>query len=343
MPPVRPRDEHTVSRYHGSVTGAGKVRTMKRLLKPSQSLAVAWLQANPNCLKADCFVITLPTGVNLYVTEGQWDLTVPAAMAPVSLGGQTTFKATQYGRWTRGKIESEASTKINSGTMSLTCVPQPGTNFPGTPLGVLNGALNHLFDGATVWVYTAYMALGAYGTVSVLETKFQGSITECPKLNRPLVAFEVADPNFLLNMKVPSRLFQSNCPWCFCDANCGLSTANYTVTFTAAAASTQLVLSPVTAFAPAAGYFAQGVVKCLTGMNAGLSQTVRAHASGKLTLTVPFLLSVNAGDTFSVIKGCDKTLSTCANTLRANGTLESANYQTRFGGTPFVPPPSSAI
>jgi hypothetical protein len=39
---------------------------------------IAALQANPNCLKADCFVVTLPTGLTMYVTEGQFDLIIPS-------------------------------------------------------------------------------------------------------------------------------------------------------------------------------------------------------------------------------------------------------------------------
>lgn len=316
---------------------------MKRLLMPSQAAAVAWLQANPNCHKADCFTIALPTGQTLCATEGQWDLTIPAAMAPGTLGGQTTFKATQYGVWSRGKITSEATVKVNASTMTLTCVPQPGTNYPGLSIGVLNAALNHLFDGAVVWVYTAYMPFGQYGTVAVVETKWQGTVTKSPVLSRKLVQFECADPAYLFNMKVPSRLMQSNCGWSFCDPNCSLNAANYTVTFTAASTSTPRTLAAVTALSQPDGYFAQGVVKCLTGANAGLSQTVKSYAGGVITLVVPWLLPVYSGDTFAVIKGCDKTPGGCAATTYANGTAEPENWQVRFSGTPFVPPPSSAI
>jgi uncharacterized phage protein (TIGR02218 family) len=209
-------------------------------------------------------------------------------------------------------------------------------------IGILNAALNHLFDGATVWVYTAYMAIGHYGDVSVgIETKWQGTISKAPVLSRSKVQFECADPMYLLNMKVPSRLMQSNCPWSFCDNNCTLSVSDYTVNFTAQSGSTQINLIPTAAFTQAGGYFAQGVVKCLTGANAGLSQTVKLHSGGSVTLMVPWILPVHAGDTFSVIKGCDKTLTTCKTTKQANGTVID-NSQNN-GSTPFVPAPSSSV
>lgn len=314
---------------------------MKRLLP---STLLTFIQSTPNLVKADCFVITLPTGQLLCVTEGQWDITfLGAGGTPGWTGAQTTFSAAKYGRWSRGRIVSEAGTQCASNTMTLSCVPQPTTQYPGLPIGILSGALNHLFDAATVAVYTAYFALGAYGVTSHgVEPKWYGTVTKIPKLNRPLVQFECADPLFLLNLKVPARLMQSNCPWGFCDTNCGLSAANYTVDFTASTTS-QSVMTPTMAFTQPAGYFAQGVVKCLAGHNAGLSQTVKIHASGVLTMMVPWLLPVVIGDTFSVIKGCDKTPGTCATTNQANGTPEPNNFQTRFGGTPYAPVPSTAV
>jgi uncharacterized phage protein (TIGR02218 family) len=262
----------------------------------------------------------------------------------VASGADTTATcmASQYGRWSRGSITSEAGTKLAANTMDLACIPDPLTQYPGLNLGILNAALNHLFDGATVRVYRAYMPIGAYGDTSAgIETVWQGTITSTPELGRGKVRFQCADPLYLLNMKIPSRLFQANCPWGFTDSNCTLSAADYTVTFTAASGSTNRLLTPASAFTQADGYFTQGVVTCLTGGNAGLSQTVKIHSSGNLSVMVPWLLPVSAGDTFSVIKGCDKTLTMCKTTKKAAGTV--IDNSLNFGGTPFVPPASSTV
>ena len=303
---------------------------------------IAFLQANPTGLvKADCFTIALPTGQTLCVTEGQWDITCNAGK-PGWTREQTTFKATQYGRWSRGAITSEAGFKLAAGTMKLTCIPQQGTTYPGLDMGMAEAALAHLFDASTVWCYTAYFFANSYGDVTNgIETKFQGTITKVPKIGRNIIQFDVADPLYLLGLKVPSRLMQANCGWSFCDANCTLSAAAYTVDFTAASGSTQTVLTPATAFTQAAGYFTQGVIKCLTGANAGLSQTVKVHASGNLTTFVPWILPVAPGDTFSVIKGCDKTITTCTTQKNAAGT--TTDNSSNHGGTPLVPPSSQAF
>jgi len=312
---------------------------MKRLMPTS---LVTFLQSNTNVLRADLFVITLPTGTVMTTTDGQFDITVPSGTAGWS-GATTTFSSTAFGVWTRGAITSEASFSCKANTITLTCVPQPNTVYPSTTMGTLAAAMQGLFDAAQVQVYTAYMPLGGYGNVSNgIETKFVGTITKISDVNRVHVEFECADPMYLLDMKVPTRLFQSDCPWSFCDSNCTLTAANYTVNFTAKAGSTQWTLQPVTTFTQAAGYFSQGVVTCTAGANAGLSQTVKLHdSSGTLELAYPLLLPVVAGDTFSVLMGCNKTMPACATTKTAAGT--TTNNLINFGGTPYTPVPTSAV
>ena len=63
--------------------------------------------------------------------------------------------------------------------------------------------------------------------------------------------------------------------------------------------------------------------------------------SGNLQMMNPWLLPITAGDTFSVIAGCPKTLSGCkARQTAAGSSVDNSLY---FGGYPFIPPPTSAI
>ena len=140
---------------------------------------------------------------------------------------------------------------------------------------------------------------------------------------------------------MPTRLFQSNCPWSFADSNCTLNAANYTQAFTATTGSNQWTLVPATPFPQAAGYFTQGVVTCTAGNNVGLSQTVKLHASGTITVMNQWLLPVVVGDTFSALKGCEKTPTMCAATKTAAGV--ATNNLLNFGGEPFTPVPTSAV
>jgi hypothetical protein len=282
----------------------------------------------------------------MYMTEGQWDITVPSGTAGwVTPSGSNlptaTFSATQWGRWERGPITSEAGFSLASNSMSLTCIPQPTTVYPNLTIGILNAARNNLFLGATVQVWTAYMPLGEYGKVSEgIETKFLGTIQKTNKLNRTQVVFDVGDPLIIAGLKIPTRLMEPACPWSVTDGNCTLVASgtdvngyHMTQAFAAASGSTVSSLTPSVSFAQPAGYFTQGVVTCTSGQNAGLSQTVKLHAT-TLTLMNPFILPVTVGDTFSVLVGCDHTLSTC--------TAKFGN-QANYGGTDFVPPAANAV
>lgn len=305
---------------------------MKRLMPSS---LISFLQANPNCDRADLFSIALPNGQTITATGGQLDITVPSG-TPGWTGSTTAFAANQFGVWTRGAITSEAGFDLNSNTMELTCVPQQSTPYPGLSIGLLSGALNSLFDAAEVTVQTAYMPIGQYGNVGAgIETKFVGQITKINDISRTKVVFEAADYLYLLNMKVPTRLIQSNCPWSFADANCQLNPATFTTNFTAAAGTTTFTMVPTAAFSQPAGYYTQGVVTCIAGANAGLSQAVKLHdTSGHLQTMYPWLLAPNVGDTFSVIAGCDKSVGTCT---------QKFNNLIHFGGMPFSPVSSAAI
>jgi uncharacterized phage protein (TIGR02218 family) len=305
---------------------------VKRLMPSS---LITYLQTNPGTARADLFSISLPTGTVLNVTSGQFDITVPSGTNGWS-GSTTTFYASTYGVWSRGAITSDASFDLHANTMDLTCIPQLGTAYPGCPTGILNAALNGLFDACQVTVQTVYMPLGQYGNVSNgVETKFVGQISNPTEISRNKVKFECADYLYLLNVKIPTRIIQSNCTWGFADTNCALNPATYTVNFTAASGTTGWVMIPTSSFSEPTGYYTQGVVKCLTGANSGLSQCVKLHdASGHLNLMYPWIFAPSVGDTFSVIAGCDKSVATCN---------QKFSNQVHFGGMPFCPPPQNVV
>jgi uncharacterized phage protein (TIGR02218 family) len=304
---------------------------MKRLMPAS---LIEFLQTTQNCVRADLFTIALPNGQAIYATSGQFDIPIPTGTAGWT-GATTTFYANQYGVWSRGSITSEASFSLSSNTMTLECVPQQSTRYPGLNVGLLSAALNSLFDAAQVTVQTVYMPFGAYGDVSAgVETKWVGQITKIDSITRNKVSFECADYLYLLNIQVPSRLVQSNCPWSFADTNCSLDASTYTTAFTAAAGTTKWSMTPAIPFTAANGAFTQGVVKCVTGTNAGLSQSVKLHDGNTLQLMAPWLISPAVGDTFTVIQGCDKSLTTCN---------QKFGNQIHFGGQPLTPVSSAAV
>ena len=303
---------------------------MKRLMPTALINALA---ANPNVIIADCFTFTLPNGAVLNATSGQFDFAIPEGTLGWS-GNTTTFRASQFGTWSRGAITSEANFDLSSNTVDLTCIVQQATPFPGDlGIGILSAARQGLFDAAPVQIVTAYFPIGSYGTLiaNSVEVKFVGQAGK-PKISaRNKMVLTCADPCYLLNQQLPQRILASNCCWSFADSNCNPpgGAGAFTVQFAAAAGTTASLMIPETPFTGAAGIYTQGVVTCLSGANSGLSQYVILHnASGQLQLNQPWIVAPKVGDSFSVIQGCDKSATTCT---------QKFNNLVNFSGQPFTP------
>ncbi len=81
--------------------------------------------------------------------------------------------------------------------------------------------------------------------------------------------------------------------------------------------------------------FTDGVVTWLTGLNAGRKFEVKTHASGtgKFVLQRATPKTIQVGDTYSVIRGCNRTPGAC----------ESFNNIINFRGFRFVKPPEQVV
>lgn len=119
----------------------------------------------------------------------------------------------------------------------------------------------------------------------------------------------------------------------------GATTTDGTVTWTAVArrtvtgSLTSVISKRVfldTARTEATGFFDQGILTWLTGQNAGASMEVKHWdlTSKQLELVLPMNYPVAASDTYSMHRGCDKTIATCQ-TIFLN--------QFNFRGEPHVP------
>lgn len=111
------------------------------------------------------------------------------------------------------------------------------------------------------------------------------------------------------------------------DTRCGKSLAAFTFAGTVTSATDRRVF--VSDLANADGYFIGGEVTWSTGANAGLTMEVKTSlATGAVTLFLPMPYDIAAGDTFSAVTGCDKTIATCV--------AKFANA-VNFRGEPYLP------
>lgn len=114
------------------------------------------------------------------------------------------------------------------------------------------------------------------------------------------------------------RAFARTCDAVLGDARCkvDLDTEGFTGEGTVAAVTSTRILRVSGLGAYDDGWFTGGVLTFLTGANAGRAAEVRryqriAGAPNLCELWQPMPEPVEAGDTFSISAGCDKTLATC--------------------------------
>jgi hypothetical protein len=287
--------------------------------------------------------VYVPTQATPLGPLGPRATTINATSWQVDLSYQgVTFYASQNGAWERGKITSEASFDLRANDMSLIVASPSTVLYAATGVSLMAAAQLGLFDAAFIAVYTAYFPLNltpsatnAFIASVGVENKYAGYIKPAGSISRSKIEFEVADPLYVLNLKMPRNLIQSGCRHTFCDANCTLSAASFTASNTVASGSTRQLINLVTALGSAPPRYSQGSIKMTSGFNSGLQFSIKQQISTtQILLAIAMPLPLAIGDTFTVITGCDKTPATCQNVY---GNL------IHIGAFPFVPNPETAI
>lgn len=306
---------------------------------------MALLQSGVPIERVDLFAIgPLKNGAMIYATTGQ---------LPVTMGGNT-YHPTQFGTWSRGTVTVKIGLESNSCDLTVIADNQVPVYFPGTNSAalLLDGIKFGLLGNANVNIYTLYNSdyLPGYAFPkttgptggSLVETKFVGQVAPVPSIGMTKCTITVQDMLYLLNIQVPRRVIQASCSHTLYDAGCAIAAANFTRTGAVSSVTypyqftTTAHLSPFTA----SGTFAQGVLTWTSGANNGLTNFVRAWTPGSIDsiqLDVQPIFAIQAGDSFKLTQGCNKTLTSCLDLQGAT------NAMLHYGGQPDTPVPETAI
>jgi uncharacterized phage protein (TIGR02218 family) len=134
-----------------------------------------------------------------------------------------------------------------------------------------------------------------------------------------------------LSQALSQEMLELTSPTCRVDlgsTRCGVDLTGFTVTGTVTSASSARVFSD-TGRTEADDYFAFGVVEWTSGANDGLSMEIKSSTSaGAVSLVLPMPYAIAAGDTYSMVAGCDKLFATCGGKF--------ANV-VNFQGEPHIP------
>jgi uncharacterized phage protein (TIGR02218 family) len=288
-------------------------------MKTASGGLIALLGSGNEFFMADLLTITLVTGTVLRYTNGDTDL----------VSGGNTFSSS-------GLIFERSNIKLTTGltvdAMTLKLFADANSMLSGIPAMqfIRNGGL----DGARVELDRIFMP--SWGDTSLGPLwMFSGRVSEVPMLSRYACELKVASDLELLAVPFPRNLYQPGCTNSLYDSGCGVARATYTSSLTAASGSTVNQLNFTSA--QATGYFDLGVVTFTGGQNAGASRTVKAYTNGSpsnCTFALPLPYAPQAGDTFTIYPGCDKTFS------GTNGCPKFSNTA-RYRGFPFIPVPET--
>lgn len=277
---------------------------------------IALLDAN-QFIMADLYTITTIQGIAYRFTNYDFDLTV----------GGKVFSS-------QGPIISREGISLSLGievdNLSITIGTNESTKFGEVP--VAQAFHNGVLDGARFKLERIFMdAQTPTDTSAGTLVLFEGRIVE-PEFDRYEIKASVVSDVDGLKLQMPRNLYQPGCLNTLFDSACGLRSADFAVNTTIGANSTpNRILCDLS---QPQGWFTQGVVEFLEGVNIGIKRTVRLHETGALLLTLPLLEMPAIGEAIRVYPGCDKRLETCTNRF---------NNRARFRGSPYVPVPETSV
>ncbi|KQF84678.1 hypothetical protein APC22_16900 [Acinetobacter pittii] len=268
-------------------------------------------------IMADLYTITTIQGIEYRYTSYDVNLTVQSK----------EFRSD-------GPIISRDGTSLSLGievdNLSITIETNESTKFGDVP--VAQAFHNGILDGARFKLERVFMDMHTPTDTSAgTLVLFEGRIVE-PELDRYEINASVVSDVDNLKLQMPRNLYTPGCLNTLFDSACGLLSADFAVNTTIDTNSTlNRILCDLS---QPQGWFTQGVVEFLEGVNIGIKRTVRLHEAGSLLLTLPLLEMPEIGEAIRVYPGCDKRLDTCTNRF---------NNRARFRGAPFVPVPETSI
>jgi len=288
-------------------------------VKPASATLIALLNSGEQFIMADLYTFTLAGGTTL--------LRYSAASTAIVANG---YLFTVGPKFERSKTKVVIGTQVDE--LDVKIYPEATDLVGSTPF--LEAAWRGQFDGALLQLERAFMGAGGggYGDTSAgTVILFSGRVSDID-CSRSGVEMKCRSHLELLNIQMPRRLWQSSCTHVFGDAMCLFNRSSLAATFLAAGGSTTTVIQGApTTTTP----YAQGTIIGLSGGNTGYSRTISSFISGgAVSVKLAFLSSVNTGDQFQLLPGCDRTLATCINIF---------NNADHFGGFPYIPTPETAV
>jgi uncharacterized phage protein (TIGR02218 family) len=139
-------------------------------------------------------------------------------------------------------------------------------------------------------------------------------------------SLQVRSDTELLDALVPRHVYLPGSLNTMYDDTCGVQRQAHRSTGTATGGASRTSFNHNQA--PPVDHWTLGDITMTSGANAGIARTVRSNTAQGVSVIVPWLFPVNAGDTFAVQLGCDGSQGMCSARFGNLG---------RYRGMRFIP------
>lgn len=285
----------------------------------SAGALAALLHSGAPLTKCDLYQITLASGQVLRWTSSEGALFVAGHLWSLGPGIE------------RSQCKWVVGVEVDSLALTLSTDAARPVAIGGTPL--LAYICNGGFHGAQLELIRAFWGVGDVAPVGALLW-FKGRVSEVPELDRSSAQLTVKSELERLDVAIPRQVYQAQCQATVYDTECGLSRGPLTVAGAATGASTLGRTQFPSNLVQATGHFDLGTLTWTSGANAGVARTVKRQQGGTVTLLSTLPAAVVAGDSFTVVPGCDGLQATCSGKF---GNLA------RFKGQPYIPKPETVV
>lgn len=273
----------------------------------------------------DCYTLQAPNGDKIRTCSSQKDVIV----TPWGGGVKVTF--TSRGPKIDG-VRAVAQAGVDVDEQEAVLNFSATDTFQGIPLPT--ALLWGRFDGGSL-TRDRYFAQNWGGgntpTAWMGGTRmYSGRIADLDEVGRSYAKFKTHSDLGLLNINVPTTLFQPSCRNAIYDLGCKLDRSLHQTNGTVGAGSSNHIIN----WAGALAKHALGTLYMETVSGVTLVRTIRSVNPGvSLVLAYPLEITPSTGQDFAVYEGCDRSYTRC-------GVLGN---QVNFRGYPFVPTEETAL